>query len=106
MATGPSLPTSVCARCEEATPAELLTYLPCGPPQRQELVGVCRFCFCLDQVSELTLALPARDCVRETVEESLEQLYLLVRDRHSALVDRPFRDASQAQGEGRGRGQR
>ena len=84
MATQRSAAVAICGRCQEAGGESGLVCLAV----RGELVSVCSRCFLLEQVGDLTCALPPTDATRSLVEEGLRTLYdvVLARSQEIALA--------------------
>jgi hypothetical protein len=67
------------------------------------LLAVCRRCFYLQQIRELSAGLPAGDGTAAIVEDGLRTLYELVKARAEELVLSQIRDASEARSGSEGR---
>ena len=72
----------ICARCGAQSPTGDLLNLAV----RGELVGVCQRCFFLEQIGDLTAALPIGDPCRDLVEEGLRTIYEVVTSRSRELA--------------------
>ena len=89
----------ICARCQEQAGAEGLFHLAL----RGDLVAVCPRCFLLEQIGDLTAALPRDDATRTLVAEGLTTLYEIVRDRSQAIALEALSHGAEAHREGQGR---
>ena len=86
-----SPPVLLCCRCGEPETGRGLVQLAV----RGSLAEVCQRCFLLEQLGELTRALPEGDVTRSIVEEGLQTLYEVARARHSELLSKTVEDAAQ-----------
>ncbi len=91
-------PVLLCCRCGEPETGRRLVQLAV----RGSLAEVCQRCFLLEQLGELTKALPEGGVTRVIVEEGLQTLYELTRSRHSELLSRSLEDGAE-EGESGGR---
>ena len=81
MATA-AIAVPVCARCGETSAASDLVNLAV----RGELVAVRSRCFLVEQIGDLTAALPVDDPCRGLIEEGLRTLYEVVVSRSQELA--------------------
>ena len=89
----PPQPVAVCGLC--LVPADREGLVQCAA--EGSLLSVCRRCFLLKQIGELSAGLPQDDAAVAAVEDGLRTLYDLVRSRAEEVILERFRDAAQAQ---------